>query len=166
MRLLLAGLLLVGASQAKDRRDEPWSDEYYAKAAIRADRELQKIMTRIERGDIPKVQFDFDKSDIRPESYTALNMIADVLLKNPTVKLKIIAHTCSMGTAEYNLKLSERRAKSVMDFLVERGVPPPTLRFRGAGFAEPIADNSTEEGREKNRRVEFRIVTRDWGSVY
>ena len=146
--------------------DEPWSAKVYADEAVRGDRELKAIMKRIEDGDIPKVQFDFDKAVIRPESYTALDMIADLMLKNPSVKVKVTAHTCSIGTAEYNLKLSLRRAKAVTDYLVKRGVPPPSLRYRGAGYSEPIADNSTEEGREKNRRVEFRIVTRDWDSVY
>ena len=88
------------------------------------------------------------------------------MLKKPHIKLWITAHTCTIGTAEYNLKLSERRAKSVKAYLAKQGVPPPAMRHQGLGFNEPIADNGTEEGREKNRRVEFRALKDDWNSVF
>jgi outer membrane protein OmpA-like peptidoglycan-associated protein len=165
--LLILCVLAPTASAWKRRdRDEVWDDQVFDDELVRADKELRAILDKIKRGDIPKVQFDFDKSEVRPESFTALNMIADILLKRPSLKLKIVAHTCTIGSAEYNLKLSDRRAKSVMDYLVQRGVPPPSMRYRGAGYSEPIADNSTEEGREKNRRVEFRLTRRDWNAVY
>lgn len=171
MRLLSVFLILcalapsASAWKRKDR-DDAWDDQVFDDELVRADRELKAVLSKIKSGDIPKVQFDFDKSDVRPESFTALDMIADIMLKRPSLKLKIVAHTCTIGTAEYNLKLSDRRAKAVMDYLVQKGVPPPSLRYRGAGYSEPIADNSTEEGREKNRRVEFRLTRRDWNSVY
>jgi outer membrane protein OmpA-like peptidoglycan-associated protein len=169
MRRLLLFLLLPAwapSSAFAAKRDDPWSDRIWEKREINADKELKKIMARIERGEIPKVQFDYDEDVVKAESFTALDLIADLMLKRSDLKLRITAHTCTMGTAEYNLDLSERRAKSVKEYLVKRGVPPPSIRYRGAGFNEPVADNSTEEGREKNRRVEFRITTRDWGTVY
>jgi len=59
-----------------------------------------------------------------------------------------------------------RRAKAVRDYLIKKGVQPSSMRYRGKGFSEPIADNGTPEGRERNRRVEFLLFTRDWSSVY
>ncbi|MDD5657865.1 MAG: OmpA family protein [Elusimicrobia bacterium] len=168
MSLLLALALLCAPARAQDSvdADEPWSEERFSVEELRADRELAAIQKRIDSGDLPKVQFDFDSADIRPESYAVLNMVADVLLKNPRVKLRVWAHTCIIGTREYNLELSQARAKSVKSYLVQQGVPPPSIRFHGWGPDRPIADNSTEEGRQKNRRVEFRVVRGDWGSIY
>ena len=103
---------------------------------------------------------------VRSESYALLDIIADFMLKYPDLKLRIVAHTCKTGSREYNMDLSERRAKTIMNHLVSRGVPPPSIRFRGAGFDEPVADNATDEGRQKNRRVEFRFTEREWNSVY
>ena len=166
MSLWLALALLGAPVWAQDLSDEPWSEEKFSVEELRADRELAAIQKRITSGELPKVQFDFDSAVIRPESHAVLDMIADVLLKNPRVKLRVAAHTCSLGSREYNLELSEARAKAVKAYLVSVGVPPPSIRFRGWGFEHPIADNSTEEGRQKNRRVEFRVVRGDWGSIY
>ena len=128
--------------------------------------ELADIQRRVDRGELPKIQFDFDSAVIRPDSYPTLDVIADLMRRNPRLKLLALAHTCIIGTKEYNLDLSRRRAKSVKTYLVKQGIPPPSIRFRGKGFSEPIADNSTEEGRRKNRRVEFRLLKRWWSSVY
>mgnify|MGYP001578306861 CR=1 FL=1 len=127
---------------------------------------LADIEKRIARGDLPKIQFEFDKDEITPESYPTLELIVSVLEQSQRLKLFILAHTDSVGEEDYNLDLSERRAKSVKSFLVKRGLPPPGIRYRGYGFSRPLADNSTEEGRAMNRRVEFRVTTRDWNSVY
>lgn len=167
LRLLAAVLpLLCVPARADNLYDEPWKDERFSVEELRVDRELRRIQKRIESGELPKVQFDFDSDVIRVEAYVVLDMIADLLLKNPQVKLRISAHTCTIGTREYNRDLSLRRAKSVKTYLVKQGVPPPAIRYRGWGFDHPIADNSTEEGREKNRRVEFRVLREDWNSVY
>lgn len=137
-----------------------------AEAERKAREALADIEDRIARGDLPKIQFDFDKAEITPESYPTLNLINEVLSKSEHLKLLVLAHTDSVGTEEYNLDLSERRAKAVKEFLVKKGLPPPTVRYRGYGFAKPLADNSTEDGRAKNRRVEFRVTTRDWNTIY
>ncbi len=128
--------------------------------------ELDEITQRIARGELPKIQFDFDSAEIRLESRPTLDAIGSLMLRNPKLKLMIIAHTCRIGTERYNLDLSRRRAKSVMTYLAQMGVPPPFMRYRGMGFSRPIADNSTEKGREKNRRVEFRVTFRDWNAIY
>jgi outer membrane protein OmpA-like peptidoglycan-associated protein len=164
--LIFAAALWAGIASAQSTKNEPWSEEKFSPEEIAASQELTKIQKRIDRGDLPKIQFDFDSDRIRPESYPVLDLIADVLLKNLRVKVRISAHTCIIGTQAYNQALSERRAKSVKTYLVKQGVPPPYIRFKGWGFSKPIADNSTEEGRSKNRRVEFRVIHGDWDSVY
>lgn len=137
-----------------------------AAADKEAQRELDAVLAKINAGELPRIQFEFDSSRIMLESYPTLDAIASILLRYPKVKVMVRAHTCTIGGARYNLDLSYRRAKSVKEFLVKRGVPPPSIRFRGLGFSEPIADNETEEGRVQNRRVEFRLTYRDWPSVY
>ncbi len=137
-----------------------------AEEEARARERIKEIEARIARGDLPKIQFEFDKADILPESYATLDRIAEVILSSERLKLMIFAHTDSVGTAEYNLDLSRRRAKSVKSYLAIKGVPVPSMRFRGYGLSKPLDDNSTEEGRAKNRRVEFYVTTRGWNSVY
>lgn len=134
--------------------------------ARQAQDELDDIQRRIDKGDLPKIQFDFDKATIRPEAEPVLDLVADVLVRNPRLKLRITAHTCILGTRDYNMRLSRARAKSVKEALAKRGVPPPGVRFYGRGPDEPIADNRSEEGRELNRRVEFHILRRGWSAVY
>lgn len=106
------------------------------------------------------ILFDFNKSEIKPESAPILDEIADVMLSDPKVKLEIQGHTDNIGGVEYNLTLSEARAKAVYDALVSRGVEPSRLRYRGFGFSRPITTNDTEEGRAKNRRTEFVVLAK------
>ena len=128
--------------------------------------EMARIVKRIEDGELPKIHFEFDSDNILLESHPTLDAVADLLFANSHLKLMVLAHTCSLGTEQYNLDLSQRRAKSVKTYLVKRGIAPPSIRYRGLGYSMPIADNSTEEGRSKNRRVDFRVTTREWNSVY
>lgn len=128
--------------------------------------ELADIMKKVEDGRLPKIEFDFDSAHIKLASRPTLDAVADLMLRNPKLKLMIRAHTDAVGTEAYNLDLSARRAKAVMTYLARLGVPPPFMRYRGLGFSEPIADNSTPEGRAKNRRVEFRVTFRRWDAIY
>ncbi len=110
-----------------------------------------------------KIQFDFDKATIKPESDSLLQEIIKVIKENPHIKkIAIEGHTSSEGSDKHNLKLSDRRAKAVMEYLVTKGELPKTM-FTAKGFGETrlIGDESTEEGKEKNRRVEFNIVEQD-----
>lgn len=132
----------------------------------RARQELAEIQRQVETGTLPKIQFEFDRDVITPESDPTLQLVARLLMKNPRLKVIILAHTDSVGTEEYNLDLSERRARSVKTFLVKEGVAPPSIRFKGMGYSRPLADNATDEGRAKNRRVEFRVTYREWEAVY
>ena len=87
--------------------------------------------------------------------------LAGVLVKKPDWKLSIVGHTDNKGSDEANLKLSKARAKSVADYLISKGVSGTTITSDGLGESKPIADNNTDAGREKNRRVEFTITKPD-----
>lgn len=114
-----------------------------------------------------KIHFEFDSAEIKEESHDLLNEIAQVINDHPEIlKLRIEGHTDNVGSAKYNQDLSQRRAAAVRDYLVDTGkVDAGRLEVAGYGFDKPIADNSTDEGRAKNRRVEFNILERaDEGS--
>jgi outer membrane protein OmpA-like peptidoglycan-associated protein len=100
------------------------------------------------------VLFDFDKADLRPEAGAELDSLVIFLKKYPKTELGIAGHTDDIGSEEYNLDLSERRAKAVFDYLISKEIPAERLGSRGFGERRPVADNTTEEGRQKNRRVE------------
>jgi OOP family OmpA-OmpF porin len=108
---------------------------------------------------LEKVMFDYNKATIKMESHELLNDVADVIKENPKLeKIRVEGHTDSDGSDKYNKKLSQQRADAVKDFLVKAGVPAEKLEAVGYGEENPIADNSTDEGKEKNRRVEFNIL--------
>jgi OOP family OmpA-OmpF porin len=100
-----------------------------------------------------KLLFDFDSAELRPESITELERVVTFMNDVPFATALIEGHTDSIGSDAYNLKLSDRRAKSVYDYLTSRGVDPARLSSIGHGEAKPIADNATDEGRQLNRRV-------------
>jgi outer membrane protein OmpA-like peptidoglycan-associated protein len=110
-----------------------------------------------------KIQFDFNKATIKPESDSLMQEIITVIKENPHIKkIAIEGHTSSEGSDKYNLKLSDRRAKAVMEYLVKKGeLPKEMFTAKGFGESKQIADESTEEGKEKNRRVEFNITEQD-----
>ena len=108
-----------------------------------------------------KVQFEYNKAEILEVSHDLLNDVATVMKQHPEVKkIRIEGHASSEGDDDYNMKLSEKRAKAVMDYLISAGVDPARMESAGYGEERPIASNDTEEGREKNRRVEFNIIAR------
>ncbi|MCX7930874.1 MAG: OmpA family protein [Chlorobi bacterium] len=106
------------------------------------------------------VYFDTDKADLKPESKPALDNIEVLLRAYPAMVIEVRGHTDSTGNADYNLRLSERRANAVRTELVRRGIQPDRIRGVGFGSSQPIADNRTPEGRALNRRTEFVILRR------
>jgi outer membrane protein OmpA-like peptidoglycan-associated protein len=109
-----------------------------------------------------KIQFEVSKATIKEESFPLLNEIVDTIKENPHIKkIAIEGHASKEGGAVFNRKLSDDRAKSVRQYLIDHGIAEGVLTAKGFGFDKPIADNDTEEGKEKNRRVEFNIIEQD-----
>lgn len=106
-----------------------------------------------------RVLFDFDSFILKPEAREALDVVKAVIQERPVRKIEVIGHTDNVGGEAYNLRLSLQRAQSVADYLMYCGkLDPGLFRIQGRGEADPIADNRTEAGRAKNRRVELELL--------
>ncbi|MGQ9499567.1 MAG: OmpA family protein [Dissulfurimicrobium sp.] len=104
------------------------------------------------------INFDFDKSNIKKEFIPILEQAVEILKAHPGVKVIVEGYCDGIGTEAYNMKLSERRANSVKQFLVKNGISADNIQTVGYGKTHPIASNKTAEGRAMNRRVEFKIL--------
>jgi len=104
------------------------------------------------------VNFDFDRAEIRPEARPILNQAAERLAQCPGERVRVEGHTDAIGSDSYNQDLSQRRARSVRDYIVSRGVSRGRIEAAGFGESQPIATNDTPEGRQLNRRVEIRFL--------
>nr|WP_245943622.1 OmpA family protein [Pedobacter nutrimenti] len=120
-------------------------------------REGEGIIVKFDSG----ILFDFDSSNLKDPAKNNIKTLATSLNQYPGTDIKVIGHTDNKGTEAYNISLSERRAAAVKAYAVAQGVPSARLITVGKGFSEPIADNSTDEGRAANRRVEIVIVAND-----
>jgi len=109
---------------------------------------------------LENIYFETGKAVLRPESYAALDQVFKFLENNPTMKLEISGHTDNTGSLRINQKLSADRAKSVVNYLVNRGIAEGMLVFKGYADTQPVAPNNTPEGRERNRRVEFKVLSK------
>jgi flagellar motor protein MotB len=124
--------------------------------------ELTILMKKIEVGKkiiLRNIFFDTNSSVLSPESKTEIARIALILTDNPTLRVEISGHTDSQGEDKYNQWLSEKRAKSVVDALINLGIDASRLEYKGYGELDPIESNLTEEGRQENRRTEFKILS-------
>lgn len=106
---------------------------------------------------LPPVSFHESSAEIREASFVSLERITEFARDCPSVTIEIRGHTDASGNESWNRKLSQSRARSVAEHLVSNGVDPERLIVRGLGSSEPIADNSTAQGREANRRIEFEL---------
>lgn len=104
------------------------------------------------------VFFDFDKWDLRPESFVELDRVVKLLRENPSIEIEMSAHTDSHGSDEYNFKLSDNRARSVMEYIIAKGIGTHRIVSKGYGETKPEVPNDTDENRQLNRRVEFTIL--------
>jgi len=157
----------ANAKQAaeKARADAARQETERAKAATAALRAqlLQQLNSVLQTTDTPRglvvnmadVLFDFGKYNLKPDAQIKLAKLAGIIQAHPGLHLAIEGHTDNIGTDEANMKLSQQRADAVRDFLTQQGLAPDTLTATGFGKAEPVADNSTSDGRQKNRRVEI-----------
>jgi outer membrane protein OmpA-like peptidoglycan-associated protein len=115
---------------------------------------LERGKTVILRG----INFEFNKATLTMDSETTLRLAYNALLATPDVNVLIVGHTDNVGSAAYNKKLSLRRAQTVKSWLIGKGITMKRLTVAGKGFDEPLNDNSTDEGRANNRRIEFRVL--------
>lgn len=137
------------------------------------DRKAEELAQELEGVEIQRVEegiaisfdsgilFDFDSSALRPEARENLRKLAEIMGQNNDSNLLVVGHTDWIGDENYNLRLSERRARSAADYLVSQGLQRQRIEIEGKGEYEPIADNETEQGRQQNRRVEVAIFASD-----
>lgn len=105
------------------------------------------------------VQFETNKAILLPQSEQLLDEVADALKEHPEIEeVRVEGHTDSQGTTKLNMKLSDARAEAVRNYLIGKGIDGGRLVAQGFGETKPVSDNDTEEGRYKNRRVEFEIT--------
>jgi OOP family OmpA-OmpF porin len=104
---------------------------------------------------VTNINFDVDHTDVRGDVRTRLSRVVQLLKEMPQIDVQIVGYTDDTGSAQYNLSLSLRRAESVRDYIVTRGIDHMRLSVAGRGKTEPLVSNSTPEGRAVNRRVEF-----------
>lgn len=132
------------------------------KAEVKAPEPVKVELTKEEEEVINTVfknlQFETGKAVIKPVSFPSLNQLADLMKRKEDFKLLIEGHTDNVGGAKMNLTLSQKRAKSAKDYLVKQGVSATRITSKGYGLTKPVAPNTTAEGRQQNRRVEFTIV--------
>jgi outer membrane protein OmpA-like peptidoglycan-associated protein len=102
--------------------------------------------------------FDLDKYDLKPKSIPELQKIIRFMQENPQIRVEVSGHTDNIGQDVYNKQLSEKRALSVYNYLIAKGIEKNRLVPIGYGQAKPLADNASDEGRQQNRRIEFRII--------
>jgi outer membrane protein OmpA-like peptidoglycan-associated protein len=153
----------AAAAQARlDAEREQTERARAATAALRAQL-LQQLNSVLQTTDTPRglvvnmadVLFAFGKYDLKPDAQIKLAKLSGIIQAHPGLHLAIEGHTDNIGTDEANMKLSQQRAEAVRVFLTQQGLSPDILTATGMGKADPVADNSTADGRQKNRRVEI-----------
>lgn len=141
-----------------------WRDDYeltivnkapFEKQLTFSAREMKEKIDFEGRVTLHGVNFDFDKATLQPGADTVLDEVVTLMRDNPDLKIEIEGHTDNIGSRDYNLDLSQRRAETVLNYLVQHGIAADRLTPRGHGFDRPVTSNDTEEGRARNRRVEL-----------
>ncbi len=130
-------------------------------SVITQDLMVTSIATAIEKGMTFKLKnlfFDTGKWDLRPESFEEMNKLLSFLNEYQTIRIEIGAHTDNVGSDASNNTLSQKRAQSAVDYLKSKGIPETRMTAKGYGKTVPVADNATPEGRQLNRRVEFKLI--------
>ena len=107
---------------------------------------------------IENILFNTGKSTLKAESFKEIDKLAELLEKNPKVRVEVSGHTDNVGSASVNKKISKSRALTVKNYLVSRGILEDRIEYQGYGFDQPIAPNDSPEGRATNRRVEIKIL--------
>lgn len=150
---VIGGLAGTGIGNMMDRQENDMRQALANSQAVAVQREGNALALTFKSD----FTFDVNSTSIRPGLYTELDRVAQVLSAYPQTTILVAGHTDSSGSESYNQQLSERRAQSVKNALVQRGVDASRIQAIGYGESSPIADNNTESGRQQNRRVEVRI---------
>jgi len=152
------GALGAGAGAYMDKQQTEFEQELANERAqhqIEIERQQNEILKLTMSSE---VSFDFNAATIKSTFYSPLNKIADIMNRYPQTQIVVVGHTDSVGSEQYNLDLSLRRANAVADYLITRGVMNSRMGTEGHGEMEPIASNTTVAGRAQNRRVEIFVV--------
>ncbi len=146
----IGGVLGAGVGSYMDEQEKKLREQT-AGTGIEVTRTGDQIMLQLPSD----ITFESGQSYLQSQFYAPLDDIADTLVEFPSTMVDIIGHADSQGAEDYNQRLSEERAQTVLSYLLNRGVNPQRLASTGFGEMRPIADNSTEAGRAQNRRVEI-----------
>ena len=144
--------------EAEQQRQQAETEKAQLRERLRQQLSLILETRETARGlivNISDVLFDFDKYTLKPEAREKMAKVSGILLAYPGLKIQLEGHTDSVGGDDYNLKLSDRRANAVRDYLTQQGVPVAIVTAVGLGKADPVASNDTAAGRQRNRRVEM-----------
>jgi outer membrane protein OmpA-like peptidoglycan-associated protein len=163
----------LAQQQAEARARETREAQRKAQAATNRAEDLEKRFADLkakqtDRGfelTLNDVLFEFDKANLKPGATRSLTNVAEFLRENPERQITIEGYTDNVGSDAYNRDLSQRRADSVRDFLIQNGISADRITARGFGEEYPVASNDTQAGRQQNRRVEIIIVNNDGRSA-
>lgn len=140
-------------------------EDAFARQGQMDTRELTSLLKNGRKMMTP-IEFDTDSDRIRQSSYPFLNKVAEILKDNPHLKLIIEGHTDNTGPEEWNMNLSNLRAGAVKEYLAVKGVHPDSMRVKGFGSSVPLYKGKTTDARQRNRRVIFYTIRRDWKSIF
>lgn len=149
----IGGLAGAGIGAYQDRQEAELRRQT-AGTGVEVQRDGDVIKLNLPDG----VTFDFNKTDIKPQFYPALNNIARTVAEYNQTIVEVAGHTDNVGSLAVNQTVSDRRAHAVGQYLMGQGVLPARVEMRGYNYQYPVADNSTEQGRAQNRRVEIRLI--------
>jgi outer membrane protein OmpA-like peptidoglycan-associated protein len=133
----------------------------YQESSDRAPIQIDIYLKPIKSGTaatLNNIFFDVNKYEIKEKSRTELNKAVSFLSANPTVRVEISGHTDNSGSDSHNQELSKNRAKAVYDYLIQQGIDPDRLRYKGYGAQMPVVPNDSETNRQLNRRIEFKVL--------
>ncbi len=154
---VVGGLAGAATGNYMDEQQRAFEAEL-AEEQRRNDLEIQRLQDESLKIDVSsEVSFDFDSASLKPAFLPTLDKVASILSRYPKTTVTVIGHTDNIGSEAYNQALSERRARSVMNYLIDHGVAASRLNAVGRGESQPRATNATEAGRQLNRRVEILI---------
>jgi outer membrane protein OmpA-like peptidoglycan-associated protein len=148
----------LAAQQAEQQRQQAENEKAQLRERLRQQLSLILETRETARGlivNISDVLFDFNKYTLKPGAREKMAKVSGILLAYPGLKIQVEGHTDSIGSDEYNQRLSEQRASTVRDYLVAQGVPNPSVTAVGFGKSRPVVSNDTDAGRQQNRRVEL-----------